>query len=275
MTRTSFRILISALASVVAVSAAAQEPTPIPPPRRGGRVVPSQPPSNDDGARKVADRAIAELVAWKTTAARNILDGARQQYGETPEFKTALGLLRFNEGKAQDALNLLQAASAAAPADPAPEYLRGEVLQALKNGDAARTAWTKSRDRAKVLAAAEPKNARAQYYFGAALIRHEQPGPARTALTAAAQEGFDRRLTAFQTGLSRILEKQWDPAVEAFTAVITADDRFAPAYFYRGYVWSKLDRKDLMLSDFTRFLALAPTAPEADTARALMAAYSG
>ncbi len=279
MARIGSRFLLGGVALLVAGWTVAQEATPVPAPRRGGRAVPAQQPTqvstNGGGARKVADRAIAELVGWKTNAGKNILDGARQQYGATPEFKTATGLLRYNEGKLQDAVDLLQAASTADPSDPTAEYFKGEVLQAQKKPDPARAAWTKARDRAKALVTAQPKNAHAQFYLGAALVRHEQPGPARTALAAAAQEGFDKRMTGYQTGLTYVLEKQWTKAVDAFTAVITLDDRFAPAFFYRGLAWSKLDRKDLMLDDFSRFLALAPSAPEADTARALSAAFAG
>lgn len=275
----SSRFFLGALALVVAASGVAQEATPVPAPRRGGRALPSQQPiqlpTDGDGARKVADRAIAELVGWKTTAARNILDGGREKYGDTLEYKTAAALLKVNEGKLQDALDRLKAVSTAAPADPTPEYFKGEVLQVQKQYDAADAAWTKARDRAKAIATAQPKNARAQFYLGAALVKLDQPGPARTALAAAAEEGFDKRMIGFQTGLSRVTEKQWSPAVDAFTAVIALDERFAPAFFYRGLVWSKLDRKDLMLNDLERFLALAPSSPDASTARALMAALAG
>ena len=276
MARNSSPVLITALVLTAAIWSAAQETPTVRAPRSGGRRVPgSDQQTNGNDARKVADRAIAELVAWKTTKAKQILNEAREQYGETPEFKAAEGLLRFNENKLQDAVDLLQAASAAAPADPTAEYFKGEVLLSQKKPDAARAAWTTSRDRAKALTTAQPKNAHAQYFLGAALIRHEQPAPARTALVVAAQEGFDRRMTGYQTGLSRILEKQWNQAVDALSAVIALDDRFAPAYFYRGLAWSKLNRKDLMIDDLTRFLALAPSAPESDTARALTAAFAG
>jgi len=186
-----------------------------------------------------------------------------------------MGLLRFNEGKLQEALDLLQEASAAAPEDPTPKYFEGEVLQEQKKPERADSAWKAASDLAKARATAQPKDAHAQFYLGAALIRRDQPGPARAALDIAEAEEFDERLTGFQTGLTRALGKQWSQAIEAFDSVIEADERFAPAFFYRGLAWSKLDRNDLMLDDLTRFLALAPSAPEADTARALMAAAAG
>jgi tetratricopeptide (TPR) repeat protein len=270
------RLVLLGLTLTVTVTASAQQRTPATAPRRaGGVVAPSDQRSDDSGARAVADRAIAELVAWKTDAAAKRLDEHREQFGGTSEFQTAKGLLQFNKGKLPEALQLLTEAAAAATDDPAPEYYRGEVLQAQKKQDAARTAWRRARDAAQAIVEVRPKDARAQYYLGAALIRHEKPEPARTALSAAAKHDFNPTMVRFQVGLSRHLSKQWQQAVEAFSWVIERDERFAPAFFYRGLAWSKLDRKDLMLEDFSRFLALAPKAPEADTARALMGAYAG
>jgi predicted Zn-dependent protease len=273
------RLLFGMVAVMVAGTVAAQQATPTTSPGRGGRRVPAAQQSSDEHDAPVAtdgsDEAIAELVGWKTSAASKILDALREESGDTPEFKTAEAMLRFNKGKPEEALDLLKAASAAAPSNPAPEYYRGEVWQAQDKSDAARSAWVKARDRGEALVKAQAKNARAQYYLGAALVRMEEPDLARKALTVAEREGFDPRLTGYQTGLSRVQQKQWEQAVEVLSAVIELDDRFAPAYFYRGLVWSKLDRKDLMLEDLTRFLALAPSAPEADTARALVAAFAG
>jgi len=44
----------------------------------------------------------------------------------------------------------------------------------------------------------------------------------------------------------------------------------AYAYYYRGLAAEKLGRKDLLINDLDRFLALAPNAPEAAQARALL-----
>jgi tetratricopeptide (TPR) repeat protein len=276
MSRPVVRLWVLSLALAVTAAAVAQVRTPAPEPRRGGRVVTSEKPiDGTDDASPAPDRAIAELVAWKSDSGSRILDQARGEHGGTPRFKTAMALLRLINDKPGEALDLLESAATAAPADPAPAYYRGEVLQAQKKQADARTAWASARDRARAAVKDRPKDARSQYYLGAALIRHEQTEPARAALEAAAKLDFDPRMTGYQIGVSRIIDKQWSRAVDDLTAVIELDDRFAPAFFYRGLAWSKLDRKDRMLEDFNRFLALAPSAPEANTARALMSAYAG
>lgn len=275
MARNSFRFVMGALILATAGFVAAQEEPRAPAPRRGGRAVGSQQSTNGDGAQKVADRAIAELVAWKTTKAKSILADAEEAYGTTNEYKAATALLLYNQGKVQQALDQLDVAATSAPSDPMSQYFNGEILQDEKEYDDAVTAWTEARDRAKAQVAANPKNARAQYYLGAALVRLKKIDQARTAIVAAADNQFDPRLCGYQLGLSHAQTKQWQAAKEAFDGVLETDPLFAPAYFYRGLTWSKLGRNDKMVEDLDQFIKLAPNSPDADTARAMLGAYAG
>ena len=61
-------------------------------------------------------------------------------------------------------------------------------------------------------------------------------------------------------------------AASGSACCFSADSGFAHAYYYRGLCWDKLGRKDKMLSDLDRFVSLAPNAPEAERAAAILQA---
>jgi len=194
---------------------------------------PTSPPTPTK-AERIADRALGNLLAWKVAAAKNVLDANQAELGATPEYKTALGLLRATEGNADEGVALLQQAAKAKPSDPAPQFFLGNVLYWQKKYDDANSAWKTARDRAKPLVDANPADSRAQYYAGASQVRLKQFGPARKALEAARDAGFDPALVDFQLGFSYALEEKWQDAANAFDAVATSDPKFAHVYFYRG-----------------------------------------
>jgi len=250
-----------------------QEKAPVQP-RHGGKRM-TVDTTVSDQSTAVMDRVIIELVAWRTGAAEQILASAKTKYEGRPSYETASGLLRFNQDKAPEALGLLSTAATLDPKDPAIAYFQGEVLTAQGKHDAASDAWRTARDLAKAKTSANAKDARAQYYLGAARVRLKDAAGARTALNAARQNGLDSRMVDYQLGLADMLDKDWNAAKTAFDAVIEKDSRFAPAYFYRGIVWSKLGRNDKMADDLEEFLLLAPSSPEADTANVLLSGYQG
>jgi len=236
---------------------AQEEPTP-PPPRAK--------------AERIADRAVGNLAAWKIKAAENVLSANEAELGATPEYNTALGYLRVIQGESEQGISLLQKASEAKPDDPAAQYYLGEVQYWRQQPEAAATAWRAARQRAKSLVDANAANAYAQYYLGASQARLTQFGPARKALEAAREGGFDPTLVDYQLGLSYALEEKWQDAIAAFDAVAASDPKFAHLYFYRGLAWGKVDRKDKMLVDMDQFVNLAPNAPEAAIAGTYLAA---
>jgi len=250
-----------------------QETAPVKPRHSGRRMTVDTTVSDQSTA--VMDRVLVELVAWRTVAAEQILASSKKKYAGTSAYETALGGLRFNQKKLSEALELLTEAVTLDPADPAAPYYRGVVLKVQKKHDAADDAWRMARDHAKAKTSVNPKDARSQYYLGAARVRLKDPSGARKALTTAATQGFDPRMVDLQVGLTHILDKDWNAAKSALDAVIEADDRFAPAYFYRGVVWSKLGHNDKMAQDLEEFLLLAPGSPDAEAANVLLSGYQG
>jgi tetratricopeptide (TPR) repeat protein len=73
-----------------------------------------------------------------------------------------------------------------------------------------------------------------------------------------------------QIGLSYLFDQQWGPARQAFDAAIEDEASFAPSYYWRAMAWDKLGRKDNMLIDLDQFVKLAPDAPDAGKAKAVL-----
>lgn len=254
---TTTALIVSCIA---AGSIAAQESAPAPAP---------------ESAASFADGVIVRLSGWNLSASRTALDEKKETFGDTAAYKTAQGLLEAANGELDKASKTLEAASKADTNDPAPEFFRGLALYWKKDSNGARDAWQKSNTRAKNIVAKKENDARANFYLGASNVYLKQYGPARAGLDKALANGFDEVMVNYYTGLSFAFEQNWQKAKESLDRVIAKDERFAYAYFYRGLVWDKLGRKDNMLVDMDRFVKLAPDAPDAGKAKALLAAASG
>jgi tetratricopeptide (TPR) repeat protein len=228
-----------------------------------------------DPLAKTAESAMVKLAGWRHGAARSELEPKKDEGEGSAAFRTAWGLLLAEEGKLDQGLGELRAATGLASSDPAAKYYEGEVLYWKKDFGAAAAAWQAARDRASALVEADGDDPRARYYLGAALVRMKSYGEARSALQLALDKGYAATLVNYQKGLSFAFDGKWSEAKDALTAVINSDSAFAPAYFFRGLAWDKLDHKDKMLVDMDSFVKLAPDSPDADKARALLAAAGG
>lgn len=232
-------------------------------------------PASAEETAASADEVIIKLSGWNLGASRTALEEKKGELGETTSYKTAIGLLEAQDGKLDQAVKTLDAAAKADAADPAPEFYRGLALYWKKDSNGSKDAWQKANTRAKNIVAKQAEDARALFYLGASSVYLKQYGPARTSLEKARTAGFDATLVDYYVGLSYAFEQNWQKAKESLDLVIAKDERFAYAYFYRGMVWEKLGRKDNMLVDMDRFVKLAPEAPDAGKAKALLAAAGG
>jgi len=238
----------------------------------------AQKPSNE--AESLANHAIADLAAWKNKSARKTLQKGKTKYGSTPEFQTAWALLEIQEGaddnqkKVDKGIKSLTQMTKKTSVDAVATYYRGEVLYQQSKRKEAHSAWRTAAERARELVAADPKDATAQFYLGASLVRAKDFGNARKALKKAKREGFDPAMVQHQVGLSYLFDKQWEKARREFDKGLDIDPRYAPMYFWRAMAWDKLGRKDNMLIDLDQYVKLAPNAPDAGKARALLSAGS-
>ena len=234
----------------------AAEPTP-PPASQGEPARAEQtPPPGLDG---VTDR----LWHFQTGPARESLGKFMPQADANAYVAMAYGRVLEQEKKYGDAEGRLRKAAELAPSDPAPYVYLGEVyLRQRRDGDA-NNAFHKAVDLARTRGGAE-----AAYYLGVAQQRLKQYDEAVTSLLTASAPA--PALIPYQIGVTRAFQQSWPAAMEQLNRAIEMDSGLAYAYYYRALVADKLDRKDLLVNDMDRFLALAPGAPEADQARAVL-----
>jgi tetratricopeptide (TPR) repeat protein len=241
-----------------------------------GNVSAQQNPSPNQQAQAVANRAIADLAAWKNQSARNYLQNQKAKFGSTPQFQTAWALLETQEGAdgkkamVDSGVTELSKMSKNKSVDFVAAYYYGEILYSQNKRNEANAAWQAAAKSAGAAVKAEPTDATAQFYLGAALVRAKRFDEARTALRLAVRGGFDEAMVNHQIGLSYLFAEKWKEAKDAFDLGLSVDPRYAPMYFYRGMAWDKLGRKDNMLIDLDMYVKLAPNAPDAGFAKSVL-----
>lgn len=250
------------------------------PPRRGGRPNQQNPPQQQPGGEQPSpgasetpapppavvgevDRLLAE---YKTGEARSAIAPLSGQADSNPYVSMALGRVLDQEKKYSEATARLRKATELAPADPAPQVYLGEALLRARKSGEADAAFRKAAE------LAQGKGGDSLYYLGVAQQRLRQFDQAVETLERARGQSPSNAMIPFQIGVTRAFQEQWSPAVEQLSRAIEMNSGMAYAYYYRGLAYDKLNRKDQLVKDMERFLALAPDAPEADRARAVLQA---
>ncbi len=225
-------------------------------------------------AAEVARGAEKKLDAFQTKEARAALEPVAAQASGNADVAVALGRLLEQERKYEESANVLRKAAAAAPADARIPLQLGEtLLRARKTADA-EVSFRKALELSEKAAAARPADAGALLVKGTALSRLRRFDEAMTVLEKARELDGGNAETLYQMGSTRAFQQKWADAVALLTQAVEKDTGKALGYYYRGLSHEKLGRKDLMVIDLDRFVKLAPSAPEADRARALLAAAS-
>jgi len=241
-----------------------------------GNVAAQQNPPTDNQAQAVANRAIADLAAWRNQRARNYLQNQKAKFGTTPLFQTAWALLEIQEGAAgkkaltNSGTTTLSKMSKNKSVDAVAAYFYGEILYQQKKRQEANAAWQAAAKSAAAAVKANPTDATAQFYLGASRVRAKRFEEARTALRLAVRGGFDEAMVNHQIGLSYLFADKWKEAKDAFDLGLSVDPRYAPMYFYRAMAWDKLGRKADMLIDLDQYVKLAPNGPDAGFAKAVL-----
>jgi tetratricopeptide (TPR) repeat protein len=219
---------------------------------------PQAAPSPPPAAVGTVDRKLWE---YRTSEARSAIDPIAGQADSNGAVSVALGRVLEQEKKYGESEARLRKATELAPSDPAAWVWLGETYLRQRNGGAADSAFRK---------AAEVAGGN-DYYLGVARQRLRQYDEAVAALERARGSGFGA-LVPYQIGVTRLFQEQWQPALDQLTQAIEMDSGLAIAYYYRGLAAEKLGRKDLLINDMERFLNLAPNAPEAERAKAILRA---
>jgi len=235
-------------------------PPPTQPAPSPGEPAPPAPPP-PPGLDGVDER----LWHFQTDAARDALGRFMDQADANAYVSTAYGRVLEQQKKYGDAEGRFRKAAELAASDPAPYVYLGEVyLRQRRSGDAD-GAFRKAADLARAKGGAE-----AAYYLGVAQQRLKQYDEAVSTLQGA--QAPAPALIPYQIGVTRAFQENWPAALEQLNRAVEMDSGLAYAYYYRGLVQDKLGHKDLLVNDMERFLALAPNAPEAEGARAILRA---
>jgi tetratricopeptide (TPR) repeat protein len=204
-----------------------------------------------------------KLREYKTAEARAAIDPVAGQAERNAAVAVALGRVFEQEKRYGEAAARLKQAAQLAPADPAPHVYLGEVYLRERKGGEADAAFRRAAELAQVGGGGRDRD----YYLGVAQQRLRQYDAAIASLQRA---DAGNPLVPYQIGVTRLFQEQWGAALEQLDRAIQMDSGLAYAYYYRALAAEKVGRKDLLINDLDRFLALAPNAPEADRARALL-----
>ncbi|HWM91308.1 MAG TPA: tetratricopeptide repeat protein [Thermoanaerobaculia bacterium] len=201
------------------------------------------------------------LWEYKTSDARSAVEPVAGQADSNAAVAVAVGRVLEQEKKYGESEAKLRKATELAPSDPAAWVWLGETYLRQRNSGAADGAFRK---------AAEVAGGN-DYYLGVARLRLRQYDEAVAALERARGSSFGA-LVPYQIGVARFSQQQWQPAMDQLNQAIQMDSNLAFAYFYRGLTADKMKRTDILVNDMEQFLKLAPNAPEAEAAKAVLRA---
>jgi tetratricopeptide (TPR) repeat protein len=232
-----------------------------PPPPQGQETPPPAPaaPAPPPAAVGTVDRKLWE---YRTSEARSAVESVAGQADSNSAVAVAMGRVLEQERKYGEAEARLRKATELAPSDPAAWVYLGEIYLRQQNAGAADGAFRK---------AAEVASGN-DYYLGVARQRLRQFDEAVAALERARGADPGNALIPYQIGVTRLFQEQWQPALDQFTQAVNKDAGLAYAYYYRGLAADKLKRTDVLINDMEQFLKLAPNAPEAAVAKAVLRA---
>ncbi len=212
----------------------------------------------------------SRLVAYKTAEARALLEAEMDP--QDVDVVLARGRVLEQEKSYDEAAAELQRIADLAPADPAALVYLGECQLHADRSKAARDAFAAAEQRAAARLAEDPDHVRSLYFQGVAQQRLQRYEEAVATLQRARELAPKDEMVVYQLGVTYAFQENWGAAIDHLSQALAKNSGIAYAYYYRGLSHGKVGRKDLMLNDLDRFLALAPEAPEAGRARRVLEA---
>jgi tetratricopeptide (TPR) repeat protein len=213
------------------------------------------------------------VLAYAIGPARDALASAGDK--QSAGALVAEGRVLILEARYNEAVDRFDRAAAAAPDDPAPLVHKGEALLYARQDGAAKQALGAAKTRAQARVDAGGGDPESLLYLGMAQRHLGELDAAYASLDRArALAPGDPRIL-YEMGATRYVQQRWQPAIDLLTQTVDVNPRVAYAYYLRGIAASQANRKDLTVNDLGRFLELAPSAPEAERARKVLASLQG
>ena len=212
------------------------------------------------------------LLAYDTDKAQELL---KPLPAEDSAVMVAAGKVLILEQKYDKAIAKLAQAVAADSGDAAASLSLGEAYAYAGQAGKADAAFSQAAQRAQQKLDKKAGDFDALYSLGVAEQRLKKYDQALEHLEMARNKKPKEPMVPYQLGLTYMLRGEWPQAVDRLTQAIDLNSGFAYAYYYRGLAADKAGRKDLLVNDLDRFLALAPDAPEAAKARKILETARG
>jgi tetratricopeptide (TPR) repeat protein len=226
----------------------------------------------DDITATTLAQVDAKLLAYNTAEARKLIEPLAAMANRDAFVALALGRVREQEGEYTDAINYLKKAAELAPSDAAAFLSLGEVYVRTKHDWDAAVAFKRAFDLAQAQVEKQPKNANAYYLLGIVEQRLQHYDQSAKTFDKALSLDPGNTMARYQLGVTKTFQGSWQGAVDNLTKAIDKDSGIAYAYYYRGIAAGRIGKKDLMVNDMERFLKMAPKAPEAEKAKAVLTA---
>jgi Tfp pilus assembly protein PilF len=119
--------------------------------------------------------------------------------------------------------------------------------------------------------AKDPANVEVKLLLSTLLTEKGNGDEARQILASIDESKITDPSTYVNAGIGLINQKKAAEALPWFDKAVAKFPQAADAYYYRGITELQLEKNDAAKTDLTKFLAMAPNAPEAKTARDILA----
>ncbi len=234
---------------------------------------PPSPTPTPDPVAEAVRLAEEKLWGWQTKDAKDVLEPVKEKAKTHTEVAKAWARVLLQEKKHSEAIKLLEEVGKLAPKDASLQLTLGEAyLLANKAGNAS-AAFRRAKELAEEVLKANEGDAQARLDVALAQQHLKELDRAAENLERLVREGQDNDpVVLYHLGVTRCLQGKWAQALETLTKALELNKGLAYAYYYRALAADKLGKKDLLINDMDRFLHLAPHAPEASRAQAILAA---
>ena len=241
---------------------------------RAAPALPVQDPAPEAAARQDTAEALqrvdALLLALRPGDARAALEPVADRASYDPGVAVRLGRILAGDGDLQGAMLQLRAAVLLAPDDAEARLALGEAYLDAHQVAEAMEELRRASELAGARSEAEPRAARPLLVLGVSLQRlGDLAGSSRALERAVALDGKNPE-ALYRLGVTELLASRWSDAAATLTRALAIDDGLAPAYFSRALAASRLGNGTMVVDDMKRFLELAPDAPQAAQARAVV-----
>jgi tetratricopeptide (TPR) repeat protein len=238
-----------------------------------GRPLLAQEPPAEEPTAQAVRVAEEKLWGWQTQDAREALEPVKGKAPADAAVARVLAQVLVQEKKYADAAKLLEEAAKLSPSDAAVLVSLGETYLVLNKPSQAEDAFRKAKDAAEKALAADESNAAARLQLALALKGLKQLDKAAEQLAKLVEQGQGGdAVLLYHLGVVQLLAGKADKAFETLSKALELNKGLAYAYYYRGLAADKVGKKDVLVNDMGRFLHLAPNAPEASKAKAVLAA---